>query len=347
MQLGLTLPPFAAGAAPQPSEESRENAGALVALFGALADPTRLRIITLLRAFELAVGEIAHLLEQSQPRVSRHIRLLEESGLVERRREGSWVFVRLCLTGPGGPLLAAMDSLTASDAEQRVLDRDRRRLGAVLAERDAAAARYFAAHAGEWDAIRSLHVAEHEVEQAIIALLAGRPLGHLLDIGTGTGRMAAILRAAASQVTAIDRSPEMLRIARSKLAGTAPVVDFVHGDFAAVPLAADSIDTAVMHQVLHYATSPDAVILEAARMLRPDGRLLIVDFASHDREDLRRDAAHARLGFSDAQIREWFTRAHIAFESSLALSGGELTVKLWLGRRRRHRAPPLSDRKTI
>lgn len=303
-------------------------------LFSALSDASRLRIIALLRRYELAVGEIAQLLNQSQPRVSRHIRILEEAQLVERRREGSWVFVRLARHAHVSAMLQFADQLTLSPAERRVAEQDRNRLAAVQAERESSAARYFAAHASEWDAIRSLHVAEEEVERAILGLMRNRRLGHLLDVGTGTGRMANILAPAASRVTAIDRSPEMLRIARTNLASRDLPVELIQGDFLALPLGDASVDSIIMHQVLHYATTPDLVIAEAARVLRGSGHLLIADFASHDREELRREAAHARLGFSDAQIRGWFAAAGLILETSEALSGGELTVKLWLGRRR-------------
>lgn len=306
----------------------------MLELFRALSDPSRMRIIALLRYYELAVGEVANLLDQSQPRVSRHIRILEEAALVERRREGGWVFVRLARNSNVQALLELADKVPLSVVEQRVADLDRHRLAAVQAEREAAAARYFAAHANEWDGIRSLHVAEEEVERAILGLMRNRRLGHMLDIGTGTGRMATILGASTSRVTALDRSPEMLRVARTRL-GNGPIpVELIQGDFTALPLPAESVDSVVMHQVLHYAATPDLVIAEAARVLRGSGHLLIVDFAPHDREELRRDAAHARLGFSDAQIRGWFAASGLLLETSESLSGGALTVKLWLGRRR-------------
>ena len=317
------------------SDSSGLDSGwALLDLFQALSDASRLRILSLLRVHELAVGEVAQLLEQSQPRVSRHIRILEEAGIVERRREGSWVFVRLARSDVVQALLAFADAAPKSEDEIRAAATDRSRLAAVQAEREAAAQRYFAAHANEWDGIRSLHVAEEEVERAILALMKNRRLGHLLDIGTGTGRMATILGSAASRVTALDRSPEMLRVARTHLTGQPVAIELVQGDFLALPLPKASVDSVVMHQVLHFATAPDLVIAEAARVLRGSGHLLIADFAPHDREELRRDAAHARLGFSDAQIRGWFAAAGLLLETSEALSGGELTVKLWLGRRR-------------
>ncbi|QJQ33492.1 metalloregulator ArsR/SmtB family transcription factor [Sphingomonas lacunae] len=306
----------------------------VLGLFAALSDASRLRIIALLRHYELAVGEIAQLLDQSQPRVSRHVRILEEAGLVERCREGSWVFVRLARNPQVAALLSFAGQLPLAPAERRIAEQDRNRLAAVQAEREAAAARYFAAHANEWDAIRSLHVAEEEVERAILTLMRNRRLGHMVDVGTGTGRMAGILGPAASKVTAIDRSPEMLRIARTNLAAQSLPVELVQGDFMALPLADASVDSIIMHQVLHYASMPDLAIAEAARVLRGSGHLLIADFAPHDREELRRDAAHVRLGFSDGQIRGWFAASGLILETTEALSGGELTVKLWLGRRR-------------
>jgi ubiquinone/menaquinone biosynthesis C-methylase UbiE/predicted transcriptional regulator len=311
--------------------------GSLLDLFRVLGDATRLRIVALLDQMELAVGEIAHLLDQSQPRVSRHIRLLEEVGLVERRREGSWVFVRLVSEGEGHGALAALRALKPNPCEVTAIAADRRRLSAIQEEREAAARRFFDAHAHEWDAIRSLHVAEAEVERAIIAAIAGRPLGHMLDVGTGTGRMVELLASKARRVTALDRSPEMLRLARARLTKGGVPCELVHGDFASLPLRDNVVDSIIVHQVLHYARAPEAAIAELARVLAPGGLLLIVDFAPHEREELRREAAHARLGFSDAQMRGWFASAGLALETVESLAGDPLIVKIWLGRRRRSR----------
>lgn len=312
----------------------------LIDIFRALADPTRLRIIALLRILELSIGEIAQILEQSQPRVSRHVRILSEVGLVERRKEGSWVFLRLTAAKSVTALADFVNAMPLSALEKRTIDLDLVALRAVQSERAAAANRYFADHAAQWDAIRSLHIAEEDVEQAMLRLMHNRRLGHLLDIGTGTGRVAELLAPNARRVTALDRSPEMLRLARARLTTHDWPVELLQGDFYALPLESASSDTVVLHQVLHFAQAPDQVIGEAARVLRPGGHILIVDFASHDREDLRIRAAHARLGFSDAQIRGWFASSGLIVEASDALEGGELTVRLWLGRRR-------SDEKTL
>lgn len=305
----------------------------LLDIFQALADPTRLRIVALLRAMELAVGELVLVLGQSQPRVSRHVRLLVEAGLVDRRREGAWVFLRLVHGEKLDVLVDLIDQWPLSPAEAAIAAADRGQLDRVRAERAEAARRYFADHAAEWDAIRSLHVSETDVEAAIVALMRDRPLGHLLDIGTGTGRMAEIFAPDATHISALDRSPEMLRIARAKLAERQIPADLVQGDFQALPFADGTTDTVVMHQVLHFAQQPDQVIAEAARVLRHDGHLLIVDFAPHDQEELRSRAAHARLGFSDAQIHGWFAAAGLRPEAGKTLEGDPLTVKIWLARR--------------
>ena len=305
----------------------------LLDIFRALADPTRLRIIALLREMELAIGELAAVLDQSQPRVSRHVRILVDAGLVERRREGSWVFLRIAEAGPVGEAVARADDWPYSAAEALIMAKDARRLAAVRIERAAVAERYFAEHAAEWDAIRSRHVAESEVEAAMLAIMRDRRLGHLLDIGTGTGRMAEIFAPTARRITALDRSPEMLRIARAKLAGQSVPIDLIQGDFLNLPMADASVDSIVIHQALHFAHEPDRVIAEAGRVLNGGGHLLIVDFAPHNDEDLRTVAAHARLGFSDAQIRGWFAGAGLALDAARTLEGGDLAVKLWLGYR--------------
>ena len=306
----------------------------LIDIFRALADPTRLRVVALLREMELAIGELAAVLGQSQPRVSRHVRILVEAGIVDRRREGSWVFLRIAANGAVGEIIGQAEKWPFSAREALVIAHDARRLAAVREERAAAAARYFADHAAEWDAIRSRHIAESEVEAAMLAMMHNRRLGHLLDIGTGTGRMAEIFAPTARRITALDRSPEMLRIARAKLAGQPVPIDLLQGDFLNLPLADASTDSIVIHQALHFAHEPDRVIAEAGRVLRGGGHLLIVDFAPHEDEDLRTLAAHARLGFSDAQIRGWFASAGLLLETAQTLEGGDLAVKLWLGRRR-------------
>jgi ubiquinone/menaquinone biosynthesis C-methylase UbiE len=305
----------------------------VLAILRAVADPTRLRILSLLRAMELSVGELAQVLGQSQPRVSRHVKILADAGLASRRKEGSWVFLGLGPAARVEPLLAAIDAWSADEGDHWAVA-DIARLAAVRADRAAAAEQYFEAHAAEWDAIRSLHVAETEVEAAILRLLEGAAIGRLIDIGTGTGRMIELLGPAAQSALGVDRSPEMLRLARSKLAQAGlATAELRQGDMYALPLPGEAADTVVLHQVLHYAQQPAAAIAEAARLVASGGRLLIVDFAPHEREELRAQNAHARLGFADDQIAGWFAAAGLEVGQVEELKGGELTVKLWLGRR--------------
>ena len=301
-------------------------------IFASLADPTRLRILMLLRAMELSVGEIAQVLGQSQPRVSRHVRILIDAGLAERRKEGSWVFLSLGPKPRLEPLFQLIDRWAELDGEDRTTAADADRLAAVRADRAAAAERYFASHAGDWDALRSLHVAETEVEAAIARALADRPVGRLIDIGTGTGRMIELFGPSADHSLGIDRSPEMLRLARVKLAEAGlAAAELRQGDMYSLPLPSGTADTVIIHQVLHYAQNPAAAVAEAARLLKAGGRLLIVDFGPHEREELRSRDAHVRLGFADEAILKHLEEAGLEGRVVEHLQGGELTVTLWLG----------------
>jgi len=317
----------------------------------ALADPTRLRIMRLLADMELAVGELAQVLGQSQPRVSRHVKILCDAALAERRREGSWVFLRAAVGEERGAplgtaaarLLAAGESGDAAFAARCA--EDRRHLAAIRSAREAQAEAYFARHAAEWDTLRSLHSPDGPVEAALAGALEG-PLGALLDVGTGTGRMAELFAPRATRLAAFDKSPEMLRLARTRLqhlpAGT---VDLQQGDFAALPFAGGAFDTVLFHQVLHYAQEPEAVLAEAARVTAPGGRIAIVDFAAHAHEELRTLHAHARLGFSDEQMLALLCAAGYAPAPPLAVPGQPLTVKIWTATRTPGGAPADANRK--
>ncbi|WP_225009811.1 MULTISPECIES: ArsR/SmtB family transcription factor [Novosphingobium] len=306
----------------------------------ALADPTRLRIMRLLASMELAVGELAQVLGQSQPRVSRHVKILCDAGLAERRREGGWVFLRSGVAeGAPGLKTALAALLAAGEANDPAFaidcEADRRHLDAIRQSRQAHAEDYFAAHAEEWDSLRSLHIADGPVESALAAMLGDESLGQLLDIGTGTGRMAELFAARATRVVGLDKSPEMLRLARARLQDLpAGRFELVRGDFTDLPFDGAGFDTVLLHQVLHYAQAPELVLAEAARVTHEGGRLAVVDFAAHAREDLRERHAHARLGFSDAQMTKLFTDAGYALQAERALAGHELIVKIWIGVRR-------------
>ncbi len=308
-------------------------------IFRALADATRLRIMALLQTMELSIGELAQVLGQSQPRVSRHVKILSDAGLAERRKEGSWVFVALGSADRVAPVLAALEAWRTLEPDHWAVA-DAARLAAVRADRAASANAWFEANAVQWDAIRSLHIAESDVEAAMTRVLSldegqgAPPIRQLIDIGTGTGRMLELFGAAAEQALGIDRSSEMLRLARAKLAERGlNHAELRQADLYALPMANDVADLAILHHVLHFAQQPDAAIHEAGRVLAPGGRLLIADFAPHEREELRLRDAHARLGFSDEQIAGWFDAAGLAMARIETLEGGELTVKLWLGRK--------------
>lgn len=303
----------------------------------------------LLASMELAVGELAQVLGQSQPRVSRHIKILCDVGLAERRREGGWVFLRAAISDGGAPDALQSDlgtalarvlvsAETADAAFGAQCTEDRQHLGVIRSAREASAAEYFARHAAEWDELRSLHIADGPVEAALDEMLAGE-VGRLLDVGTGTGRIAELFAARSSHLTGLDKSPEMLRLARTRLQHLpAGHVTLVQGDFAQLPFPDAAFDTVLFHQVLHYAFAPLAVLAEAARVTAPGGRVVIVDFAPHDREELRTAHAHARLGFSDAQIAGLLTAAGFDPAGDRGLPGHELIVKIWTGVRRSERA---------
>ena len=306
----------------------------------ALADLTRLRIMRLLAQMELAVGEVAQVLGQSQPRVSRHVAILCDAGLAERRREGSWTFLRQTLTeGATRGLNAAIDALLeAAEADDEAFAarcaEDRRHLAAIRSARETSAEAYFARHAKDWDRLRDLLTPAAEVEAALQRALSDAPIGRLLDIGTGTGRIAELLAAESEHVVGLDRSTEMLRLARARLQSL-PAQDWelVQADFGAIPLEPGGFDTVVLHQVLHYATEPALPLAEAARVCRPGGRIAVVDLAAHDREEFRELHAHARLGFTDEQMLELLTNAGFAPTPPTTLPGKGVTTKIWLARR--------------
>jgi ArsR family transcriptional regulator len=298
----------------------------------AAAEPTRLRLLMLCAQGELTVSELTDILGQSQPRVSRHLKLLCDAGLLDRFREGTWVFYRLAQRARAGELAQILVQLVpAADA---TLALDRERLAAIKHQRAAQATAYFRANAAQWDRIRSLYVAEGEVEGALQKLLPAQGIRDLLDIGTGTGRMLEILGPRVERAVGVDLSREMLAVARVNLErANLRNCSLRQADMYQLPLPGASFDAVVIHQVLHYAERPAQVIAEAARVLRPEGRLVIVDFAPHDVEFLRDEHAHRRLGFTDAEVLSWCRAAGLDPETAQRLPGNPLTVSLWPARR--------------
>jgi ubiquinone/menaquinone biosynthesis C-methylase UbiE len=306
---------------------------ALAALRGA-GEATRLRILALLANAELNVKDLTQILAQSQPRISRHLKLMSEAGLITRFREGSWVFFRVADSGPEGALAKAIvDSLDPSDL---TLARDRARAEAVQKARAEAAQNYFKDHAPEWDKIRTLHVAESQVEAAMDEALGEGPLDLLVDLGTGTGRILELFGPRAKKALGFDLNHDMLAYARMKLERAhLSHAQVRHGDLYNVPLPDEAADAVVLHQVLHFLDDPAAAIAEAARVLAPGGKLLVVDFAPHELEFLREQSAHRRLGFARDQLGRMLEGTGLKLERfselSPGASEGKLTVSLWLG----------------
>jgi ubiquinone/menaquinone biosynthesis C-methylase UbiE/DNA-binding transcriptional ArsR family regulator len=318
------------------TDRARLRFDALNAALKAAGEETRLRVLALLAEAELTVSDLVDILRQSQPRISRHLKLLAEAGLIERFREGTWAFFRLAEHGGGAELARAL--LERLDAADQTIARDRARLASVRAARAAAAQAYFRAHAAEWDRIRKLHVADAAVEEAIRAALADKPFRSLLDLGTGTGRMLELFGPELERGLGIDLSLDMLLLARDRLERAALKHCSVRqGDIYDLPLVNDSFDVVILHQVLHFLDDGARAIKEAARVLRPGGRLLVVDFAPHEQEFLREQFAHRRLGFAPETVTQWMTASGLEplMHKSLAPepgSDGKIAVSLWLAR---------------
>jgi ubiquinone/menaquinone biosynthesis C-methylase UbiE/DNA-binding transcriptional ArsR family regulator len=306
----------------------------LTATLKSAGEPTRLRILALLGEAELTVSDLTEILRQSQPRLSRHLRLLTEAGLVDRFREGSWAFFRLGERGGTAELARTLIGRLKTD--DAIVLRDRERLAAVRANRAAAAQNYFRRHAAEWDRIRRLHVADAAVESAIRAALADKPIRSLLDLGTGTGRMLELFGPDIERGLGLDLSLDMLALARARLdrAGLRHC-SVRHGDIYDLALPRDSFDVVIIHQVLHFLDDSARAIAEAARVLRPGGRLLVVDFAPHDLEFLREEHAHRRLGFAAETVTQWLEAAGLDVLRQETLPPGpqgKIAVSLWLAR---------------
>jgi ubiquinone/menaquinone biosynthesis C-methylase UbiE/DNA-binding transcriptional ArsR family regulator len=295
----------------------------------AAGEHTRLRILTLCARGELSVTELTQILGQSQPRVSRHLKLMVDAGLLERLPEGAQVYFRVSDRADASRLAHALVALIPeSDAS---LNRDLSRLQQVRDTRKQKAQEYFQKVAGSWDTIRSMHVPQQQLEDALLDVVGHEPVGELLDIGTGTGRMLEILAPRATRGVGVDLSSGMLAVARTNIERAGLTHVYVRqGDMYQLPIEDASVDLAILHQVLHYSDDPLEVIREASRVLRPDGRLIVVDFAVHTEEYFRSEFKHHRLGFSDDEIRQCFDAAGISAQAQpQQLIGEPITIKIW------------------
>ena len=300
-------------------------------LLGALkaaAEPTRLRLLALCAHGELTVSDLTHILGQSQPRVSRHLKMMLDAGLLHRFREGTWAHFRIAETGPSAELARTLVDMIPVDDPTLTLDLER--LEQIKRVRAEAAAAYFRENASRWDRIRSLHVAEREVEDALLRLLPDRSVDDLLDVGTGTGRMLELFGPRIARGVGVDLSREMLAVARAHLERAGLRHCHVRqADMYQLPFPSASFDAVLVHQVLHYAETPGDAVAEAARVLRPGGRLLVIDFERHDVETLRADHAHRRLGFDEAEVVGWLRAVGLRPGPVVRLPGSPLTVLVW------------------
>lgn len=313
----------------------------LTELLGGLkasAELTRLRLLILLAEGELNVKDLTKILGQSQPRISRHLKLLSEAGLIERFREGSWVYFRLAEDSRAANLVSKV--LADLDMEDTTIRRDRERAAGVKNERATIAQKYFREHVGEWDRIRSLHIAEDSVETAMRTVLGSGPFNLLVDAGTGTGRILELFSDRIVRGIGVDINHDMLSYARAKLERSrVSHCQVRHGDLFNLPLEDASTDAVVIHQVLHFLEDPALAIKEAGRILRPNGKLLIVDFAPHDLEFLRDEYAHQRLGFDKKSVTQWIKDAKLSpsvyrnLEPRRESSREQLTVSIWQGKK--------------
>ena len=301
----------------------------LLTALRAVAEPTRLRLLALSALGELTVGEMVQILGQSQPRVSRHLKLLAEAGLLYRFREGSRIYHRLVQEGPGAEVARHLIAMLPEDDPGLALDLER--LAGVKAERARAAAAYFRTNAARWNELRSLYVDEREVERVLAGFLPARGIRDLLDVGTGTGRMLELFGPRVTHAQGIDLSREMLAVARANLerAGLKNCV-VRQADMFQLPFRGASFDAVTIHQVLHYVDNPGPAIAEAARVLCPGGQMLVADFAPHDLESLRSEHEHRRLGFGDSEVAAWFAAANLESRKVVHLPGDPLTVTVWL-----------------
>ncbi|MDI6028007.1 metalloregulator ArsR/SmtB family transcription factor [Corticibacterium sp. UT-5YL-CI-8] len=311
----------------------------MVDILKAAAESSRLRILALLSRGDLTVSDLTDIMGQSQPRVSRHLKLLLEAGLIDRYQEGSWAFFRLADADAAREFSEGLVACV-QDGDQQIT-RDLERLAEVKRRRQDRAGEYFSRNAASWDEIRSLHASDKAVEAAMLKIVGRRPFQAMLDLGTGTGRLLEIFAPLYRRGVGIDMSREMLAVARANLdkAGITNA-QVRQGDIFSPPVERDAFDLVTIHQVLHYLDDPARAIVEAGKFLRPSGRLVIVDFAPHGLDFLRAEHAHMRLGFADRQIEEWLTEAGLDLEEAQefeprASARAGLTVKLWVGRDRR------------
>lgn len=299
------------------------------------AEPTRLRLLLLLDRLDLTVSDLTALLDQSQPRISRHLKALVDAGLVRRLQEGAWAYFRAVDQGSARVALDGM--LDPLDMDDPLIADDMAKLDAVRRGRSDRAADYFAQNADQWNAIRAIHIAEDAVEAAVLEMGLANTPRTLLDLGTGTGRMLELFGPHVERGVGIDMSRDMLALARAALErygdrGLTVRLGDVYADHCDVE--GGNFDLIVLHQVLHFLEDPAIAMARAAEVLADNGRMVIVDFAPHSAEFLRDEHAHRRLGVSSAQVSAWGASAGLKVVETRHLpppdgARDKLTVMLW------------------
>ncbi len=300
----------------------------LLIIFRAISDPTRLRLMGLTSKTELSVSELTQILAQSQPRISRHLKLLCEAGLLERFQEGTSVFYRAENNNSHPDLIKVIDKIiTNSDW----MSLDFSRLQEAKKNRSKKIEDYFKANASRWDQIRSMHVPELEVENYLLRIISGKKIKKFLDIGTGTGRILELFGKNVDQGWGIDNSKEMIAMARQAIERANLKNCHVRfSDMYSLPFFDKSIDMICIHQVLHFANDPEEAIKESSRVLNIGGTIIVIDFLPHNIESLRQDHAHKRLGFSNFEITKWLESSKLKIVNKKQFSGNPLTVVIWV-----------------
>lgn len=294
----------------------------------AAAEPTRLRLLALCSRGAFCVSEMCQILGQSQPRLSRHLKLLAEAGLLLRTPEGPNVYFQL---PPESGLARAL--LARLPEDDPLLQADRRLAARIAAERARAASALFQRAGMEWDETHALGLDAAALEAAILDALPPR-VETLLDIGTGTGRLLELAAPRAAHALGVDASREMLALARARLSerGLAERAAVRLADMYRLPIADASQDAVTMQMVLHYAEDPAAALAEAARVLRPGGLLVLADLAPHGRAELLDRLAHRWPGFDDAAIAGWLGEARCALAHARTIPG-PLAARLWVAQK--------------
>jgi ubiquinone/menaquinone biosynthesis C-methylase UbiE len=273
-------------------------------IFKTLSDPTRVRILTLLAREELAVQELMDVLGMAQSRVSRHLAILRDAGLLRDRRDGTYVFYRF-VPPREQAWQRAWDLVVGALSDDPTSDRDAAALSRVLEARAARTRSFFDAVGPEWDALRKVFNDDALRARAVARLVD--PDQCVVDVGTGTGILAGELRRLGPRVIAVDHSARMLEAARARLAARGiEGVELRRGEASALPLADGEVDAALAHMVLHYLPSPAEAIREMARVVAPGGSVVTVDFVSHEHEWMRHELGVMWLGFDAAEVRSWF-----------------------------------------